>query len=70
LQLDSQGIDAIHRHGIQASGWFIIEDDLRLLNNGPGQTDALAHATGQTRWLQMQNFFRRQEDAVQGFDHA
>ena len=45
--LDDELIDTVGDDRVQSGGWLVVKDDLRLVNNGPGQPDALFHAAGQ-----------------------
>src|SRR4051812_49250180 len=48
---NNQTIDAIGRDGVEASRWFVIKDNLRLVNNRPRQSDPLPHSAGKFRRL-------------------
>jgi hypothetical protein len=47
LQSSNKAIDTIGYDGIEACGWFIVEDYLWRGNDGASQGDALSHAAAQ-----------------------
>lgn len=68
LQALDEVVDDVGDDGVEAGGGFVVEDDFWTTDNGPGDTDAFAHATGE---VDGHFFFVGVEfDDFEGFLHA